>query len=290
MLNTVPFKYYASQSLDEALEILDKFGERAKILAGGQSLVPLMKLRVVSPEVIVDIFKYVREKLSYIEKNGNTLRIGALVTHNEIISSRAVEKMAPMLAEAAKYIGDYQVRNRGTIGGSACHADPSANYLAALMALGVQFVIKSRKGERIVDAEDFFVDAFTTAMRPDEILAEIRVPSISGYKWGYAAVERRAGDYALVASAVLLNLKDGHVDKARIVVGAATPRPIRFHAAEEILEGKRLNESAIVEAADKIYEGLETPLSDIKASADYRRTVAKALVKKILLSILRGGD
>jgi CO/xanthine dehydrogenase FAD-binding subunit len=290
MVSTVPFKYYAPQSLNEALEISDKFGERAKILAGGQSLVPLMKLRVVSPEVIVDIFKYVREKLSYIETNGNTLRIGALATHNEIISSRSVGKMAPMLAEAAKYIGDYQVRNRGTIGGSACHADPSANYLPALMALGAQFVIKSRKGERIVDAEDFFVDAFTTAMRPGEILAEIRVPSISGYKWGYAAVQRRAGDYALVASAVLLNLKDGHVDKARIVVGAATPRPMRFHGAEEILEGKRLNESAIVAAADKIYEGLETPLSDIKASADYRRTVAKVLVKRILLSMLGGGD
>jgi CO/xanthine dehydrogenase FAD-binding subunit len=289
MVSAVPFKYYAPQSLDEALDILDKFGERAKILAGGQSLVPLMKLRVVTPEVIVDIFKYVRKKISYIEKNGNTLRIGALVTHNEIISSRLVGEMAPMLAEAAKYIGDYQVRNRGTIGGSACHADPAANYLPALMALGAQFVIKGRKGERIVNAEDFFIDAFTTALRPGEILTEIRVPSISGYKWGYAAVQRRAGDYALVASAVLLKLEDSRVDEARIVVGAATPRPMRFREAEEILEGKELNESAIATAADKVYEGLKNPLSDIKASGDYRRIVAKMLVKSTLLSMLRGG-
>jgi len=289
-MRSASFEYFAPRTIDEVLSLLEKYGEEAKILAGGQSLVPMMKLRLIKPRYIIDIYKNLKKDLSYVVEEGDRLRIGALTTHYEILTSELIRTKCPILAKAAEYIGDWQVRNRGTIGGSLCHADPAAHYLPVIVALNAELLVKGPNKERVIKATEFFKDIMTTALASNEILIEIRVPKINGYAWGYEAIHRRSGDFALCISTVLLRLKDRYCESAKIVIGAATPVPIEMKNAEKILEGKTIDEKIIEEASMKVYEELPKPFSDIKATADYRREMAKVLTRRALIHALRGGE
>lgn len=287
-----PFEYYASKSVEEALELLDKFKEDAKVIAGGQSLVPLMKFRIVAPKALIDIYKNLRGQMSYIKRSGpNEITIGALATHYEIVTSKLLNESCPILPRAAKRIGDFQVRNRGTIGGSLCHADPVAHYPPAIVALDAKLIAKSLTGERVIRAREFFKDVLTTDLRPNEILTEIRVPVLNErYRWGYESIERRGGDYPSAIAATVLKLKeDGTCEDAKIVLGAVATTPIEMDKAERALIGRKVDEEVINEVADKVYEELENPVGDIKASAEYKRELAKELTRRALLSAIGGG-
>ena len=262
------------------------------MIAGGQSLVPLMKFRIVTPKVLVDIYKNLRGQLGYIRMVGpDEIAIGALATHYEVATSELLREKCPILSKAAGRIGDRQVRNRGTIGGSLCHADPYAHYLPAVVALNAKFMIKSSSRERVVAARDFFKDVFTTDLRPNEILTEVRVPVLDEkYGWGYESIERRGGDYpSAVVATVLRFREDGACVDAKIVLGAVATKPVEMVDAERILMGRRVDKVAIEEAADKVYAGLERPVGDIRASAGYKREVARELTRRALLSAIGGG-
>ncbi|MGC8696225.1 MAG: FAD binding domain-containing protein [Conexivisphaera sp.] len=283
------FEYYAPPTIEEALSLLDRYGDEAKIIAGGQSLVPLMKFRFAAPTALVDIYKHIRNNLSYIrEDHDGTVSIGALTTHHEIVSSELCGKYCPMLVKAAGNIGDWQVRNRGTIGGSACHADPAAHYLPALMALGAQFLVRGPHGDRIIDVKDFFKGPFTTAVKPNEILVEIRVPKRDGAKWGYEFVQRRSGDFAVAIAAVSLDTKGSTIRSARIIVGAVTPMPVEMERAEALLAGQKLNADLIKKASAIVYDEITNPMADFKASPEYKRQVAATMVERALLSAMGG--
>jgi carbon-monoxide dehydrogenase medium subunit len=282
------FEYHAPDTVEEALSLLEMYGEEAKVLAGGQSLIPMMKMRLIKPNHIIDVYKKLKKELSYIKEVDGKLRVGALTTHYEILTSDLVRAKCPILAKAAENIGDWQVRNMGTVGGSLCHADPAAHYLPVAVALDAELLVRSSSKERIVKASEFFKDVMTTALLPNEILIEVRVPKLDGYGWGYEVIQRRSGDYALCISTILLRLKAKVCESAKIVIGGATPTPLEMKNAEKILEGKKLDEKLIDEAAVKVYESLARPMSDIKASAEYRREMAKILTKRALTNALRG--
>jgi len=245
-------------------------------------------MRLIKPKYIIDIYKNLKKDLSYIKEEYDRLSIGALTTHYEILTSKLIRAKCPILAKAAEHIGDYQVRNRGTIGGSLCHADPAAHYLPAIVALNAELLVKGPNKERIIKATEFFKDMMTTALGPNEILIEIRVPKLNGYAWGYEVIQRRSGDFALCISAVLLKLRDKFCESAKIIIGGATPIPVEMKNTEKFLEGKTLDEKIIDEASMKVYEELPKPMSDIKATADYRREMAKVLTKRALIYALRG--
>lgn len=281
------FEYFRASNLNEALELLDKYGNEAKILAGGQSLLPLLKMRILSPKYVIDVTRI--PELHYIRENKKTIAIGALTTHYEVSSSSVIRDKYPILSKAAGYIGDLQVRNRGTMGGNVCHADPASHYLPALIALEADFIVRSKDGERIIKAKEFFKDMFTTAMKPNELLVEVRVPKLDGFRYGYESIQRRSGDLALVISSIIIKIEGGTCKSAKIVIGATSPVPIELKAAEELLIGKELNKDIIEKVASKVYEELPEPISDIKASSEYRREVARVLTVKALSSCMRGG-
>lgn len=281
------FEYFRALNLNEALELLDKYGKEAKILAGGQSLLPLLKMRILSPKYIIDITRI--PELHYIRELDKTIAIGALTTHYEVLSSSVIKDKCPILSKAAGYIGDLQVRNRGTMGGNVCHADPASHYLPALIALEADFIVRSKDGERIIKAKEFFKDMFTTAIKPNELLVEVRVPKLDGFRYGYESIQRRSGDLALAISSVIIKIEKGVCKSAKIVIGATSPVPIELKAAEELLIGKELNKDIIEKVASKVYEELPEPISDIKASSEYRREVARVLTIRALSSCMGGG-
>jgi len=243
-------------------------GER-KILAGGMSLIPLMKLRLAQPGHVVDLSRI--PELNYIAESDGMLRIGAMSTHNGIETSPSVRAHCPLLAEAAGQIGDAQVRNMGTIGGSVAHADPAADYPAALLALEARFRLVSAHSDRIVEAVDFFVDAFTTALEPGEIVLELQVPmEDSGEGYCYQKVPHPASGFAVVGVAVRVKKVDGKISMARIGVTGMGPRPFRDRMAEKMLESG----ADIAQATGVIGEG-EQANSDLYASGAYRRHLAQ---------------
>jgi len=261
------FEYTAPLTLTEALELLAG-GER-KVLAGGQSLIPLMKLRLATPEKIVDLGRV--PGLGEIEESSGGLLIGAMATHYGIAISPLVRGRCPLLAEAASHIGDVQVRNLGTIGGSIAHADPAADYPAALVALEARVHLVSAGGERTVAAGDFFLDAFTTALEPGELIRAVEVPAegaLEGYR--YEKMSHPASGFAVVGVAARVELRDGHIAMARIAVTGMSPRVFRARATEKLLEVG----AAIATAVAELGEGEEAN-SDIYASADYRRHLAR---------------
>ena len=263
------FEYTAPKSLDEALHLL---ASGAKPLAGGMSLIPMMKLRLTAPEHLVDLRAL--KDLNYIRETGGQLHIGATASHYEIESSALLRQKCPLLTETAASIGDVQVRNMGTIGGSVAHADPAADYPAALEALEARFVLKGEKAERTVTAADFFVEAFTTALEPGEILREVIVP-IDDARTGtsYKKMVQPASGFAVVGVAARIRQNAGKVSFVRIAVTGLSNHAYRAASAEKALEGKPASPGDIQNAAALVTQGVDAN-SDLHASADYRRHLA----------------
>ena len=265
------FEYSAPASLNEALTLLD--GGEAKALAGGMSLIPLMKLRLAMPEQIVDISRI--PGLNYIREDNGVLRIGATTTHYDVESSPLVRSRCPLLAEAATKIGDVQVRNRGTIGGSIAHADPAADYPASLLALEARVVLVTAKSERELPIADFFVDTFTTALEPGELIREVIVPlEDSSAGTSYQKVVQPASGFAIVGIAARVRKSGGRVTLARVGVTGLAGKPYRATNVEQALEGTAGSPADIQKAAALVADGVEAN-SDLNGSAEYRKHLAR---------------
>ena len=273
------FQYYDPTTIEEVVDLLSQFGDQARPLAGGQSLVPLMNFRLLRPAHLIDL-NGVRD-LSYLRVENGDLRIGATTRQRQLERSTDVSNGWPLLGEATGYIGHMQIRNRGTVGGSLAHAFPSAELPVAMVTLGASLVLSGKARQRTVSAEDFFLSTMTTVLEPDELLTEIRVPESSANTgWSYQEVSRRHGDFALAGSAALLRLDpNGNIDHARLTVTGVTP--IQVTMAEEMVTGQKPSEALFRNAVRKAMEGLEQD-SDIHASAEYRRSACEALGERAL--------
>jgi carbon-monoxide dehydrogenase medium subunit len=279
------FDYQAPASVDEAVKLLDQLGDRAKVLAGGHSLIPIMKLRLAQPEVLVDIGRI--GDLCRIAPADGKLAIGALVTHNEVLRSGAVREGCPLLSETASEIGDIQVRNRGTIGGALAHADPAADYPATILALDAEIVAQGPGGRRTIKAGDFFQGMLTTALAPNELLVEVRVPTFGqGTGGAYLKLPNKASHYAVVGVAALVRLEGGKVASLAVGITGAGAQPIRASAVERALQGQAPAEEAVARAAESAAEGLDL-LSDIHGSAEYRAHIARVFTKRAILEAVR---
>jgi carbon-monoxide dehydrogenase medium subunit len=263
------FDYVRASSAEEALSLLENHGEDAKLLAGGHSLIPLMKLRLASPSVLIDVARVV--DLSYVRDDGEHVAIGALTRHREIETNDLLKTEVPILAHVAGLVGDPQVRHRGTLGGSLAHGDPASDLPAVVLALGGTLVVRGAGGERTIPASEFFTGFLETALAPDELLTEVRVPKMAGAGWSYQKFNRRALDWAIVGVAAVRN---GTTGIALVNMG---PTPLRASAVEQALaEG-----ASVADAARSAAEGTEPP-SDLNASPDYRRNLAQVLVRRAL--------
>jgi len=275
------FGYVAARSVEEALQLLAKHGDDAKLLAGGHSLIPAMKLRLASPRYLIDLGAV--PGLRGVRVDGDSLAIGALTVHADIAASDLVRKQLPGLADAASMIGDVQVRNRGTIGGSVAHADPAADLPVILTALNASFVLQSAAGNRTVAADEFFIDFYTTAIAANEVLTEIRVPlPPPGAGTAYAKLPHPASGYVVVSAGVLIHRQPtGQCASARIAIGGMGSNPIRATAKEAALQGQPLTGDVIARAAAKAAEGTN-PDDDFYASADYKRQVATVYTRRAI--------
>ena len=274
------FDYHAPTTVEQALELLGRYGGDAKVLAGGQSLMPLLNFRLSRPAALVDLNRI--PSLAYVREQDGQVRFGAMTRQRTIEFSPVVRERVPLLGEATRWVGHLPIRTRGTIGGSIAHADPAAEYPAVLTALDGEVVARGPKGERVVKAKDLFQTYLMTSLTPDEILVEVRMPAMPAGA-GYALEEfaRRHGDFAIVGIAAVV-VKDGaRCALARLATAGAGPVPVRLRAAEEILERDGLSDAAI-EAASRRASELVSPDSDIHASADYRRHLTGVLTKRAL--------
>jgi aerobic carbon-monoxide dehydrogenase medium subunit len=272
------FEYHRPDTLEEALSLLDRFGEDGKVLAGGQSLIPLLKLRFATPAHLVDVNRV--PGLDGIEERDGRLRIGALVRHNRLAASDVVAAHYPTIAAAAPQIADPLVRNLGTIGGSLAHADPSGDLGSVMLALGASVVLRSAGAEREVAIGEFLVDTFTTATQPNELLTEIRVPAPETRFGGtYLKLERKVGDFATVAAAVYLGLSNGTIGRAGIALTSVGLTNIHATEAEAALVGAAPGEQAFAEAAAAAARAAN-PASDVRGSAEYKRHVVDVFVRR----------
>jgi len=273
-----PFEYHAAKSMDEALGLLDTLGEDAKILAGGQSLIPLLKLRFASPAHLVDINGI--KELDFIEEGDGTLRIGPLFRHKAAERSSLLASSYHVMADAAPQIADPIIRNRGTIAGSVAHADPSGDWGTVLLALDAELVLRSKSGSRTVKARDFFSGPFSTVLEPTEVLSEIRIPAARPQTGGaYLKLERKVGDFATVAVAVHLQMDGGKVGSAGIGLTAVGPQNIKAEQAEAALRGARLDDATIKEAAALAADAAE-PKADHRGSVEYKRNVVRVFTER----------
>jgi carbon-monoxide dehydrogenase medium subunit len=280
-MNPAQFDYYRARSLDEAHQLL-KSHPGAKLLAGGHSLLPLMKLRLARPSAVVDIGRVA--ELKGISIRGDTLRIGALTTHAEIASSGDVARAAPALAEAAALVGDQTVRNRGTIGGNVSHADPASDLPTVLVAAGARLVAAGPRGERTIEAGDFFQGLMQTSLAEDEILTAVLVPVVKqGEGAAYVKFSHPASRYAVVGAAAFVTAPGGTCESARVAVGGLVPRPLRSASVESALAKQKLSPETIEKAAAQVDKDLGGDLlGDIFASAEYRKAVAAVYVKRAI--------
>lgn len=278
-----PFEYHDPDTLDEALALLAEFGEDAKVLAGGQSLVPLLNFRLASPERIIDINRI--GELSYLHARDGRLRVGALTRHSMLEGSALVARDWPLLSEAVRWVAHPQVRNRGTVGGTVAHADPSAEIPVALVALDARFRARSLRGERTIEWPDLFQGPMTTCLEPDELLVEVEVPPVpAGSGHAFTEYSRRHGDYGLGGAAVRLTLDgDGRCSDAAISLLGAAPTPLRADAAERLLVGAAIDERAAAQAAEAATEGT-TPSGDLHGSSAYRRSLITVLVRRAIVT------
>jgi carbon-monoxide dehydrogenase medium subunit len=279
------FDYLAPPSLDEALATLSQRGDEAKVMAGGQSLIPLMKLRLATPSLVVDLGRI--DDLVYMRSDGAEVRIGARVRHCDIEASAELRRDLPILHEAVRLISDPLVRNMGTAAGSLCHADAAGDWGSVMLALGARFVLRSSGGERTVDAADFFTGPFSTVMQADEVMTEIRIPVPRGRAGGsYQKLERKIGDFATVGVAVQVEMRNGGIGRAGIGLTAVGPTNLRATAAEQVLAGQQPGDALIVEAARLAAAACE-PRTDMRGSADYKRDVVRVFVQRGLRAALR---
>jgi 2-furoyl-CoA dehydrogenase FAD binding subunit len=276
------FEYFNPRSVKEAIDLLDRFGDEAKIIAGGQSLVPMMNFRLARPEILIDINGI--KELEYIKTEDDELVVGALTRERDLEQSPLVVEKWPFLSKAISFIGHRTIRNRGTIGGSLVHADPSAEIPTSLCALNGKVKIKSASGEKILQPEEFFLTYLTTSLEPSELLVEVRIPALPEKTgWSFMELSRRSGDFAIVAVGILLFMeRGGKCKETRISMGGVAPTPMRAEEAEALLTGRKITEKLIAEAARKAAEATDTE-SDYHASADYRRDMAKRFVQRGLL-------
>ena len=283
------FEYLRPRGVAEALALLRQHGDDAKILAGGQSLVPMMKLRVARPKYLIDIHRI--SDLSYIREDAGVLRIGAMTRHIEIEESALVKNTLPMLAEAASEIGDAQVRNRGTIGGGLAEADPCGDYGAAALALNGQLKCLSPRGERMIPAAEFFTFAYSTVLAFDEILTEVILPLPDQCSAGvYVKLERVAGDFAIASAAVQLSLdKRGACSAIGIGVTGGHSVPTKGVAVEALLRGKKITRELIEQAGALIQQGTE-PIEDMRGSAAYKTKALGAILRRSIAEALRRAE
>jgi carbon-monoxide dehydrogenase medium subunit len=275
------FDYYRARSLAEAHQLMAA-NPGSKLLAGGHSLVPLLKLRLAAPPAVVDIGRI--PELRGIGRRGDHVRIGALTTHAELATSGELRTAAPALADAASMVGDPTVRNRGTIGGNVAHADPASDLPTVLVALDARFIASGPKGERIIAADGFFTGIMTTALNDDEILTAVEVPvSSAGQGSAYEKFSHPASRYAVIGAAAHLTVKDAAISAARVAIGGLLPGARRARAVEAALNGKPANDATMAAAAAQIGGDLGNDVTgDIYASAEYRRAMAPVYVKRAL--------
>ena len=281
------FEYHAPASVDEALAILERYGGEARVLAGGQSLVPMMNFRLATPRAIVDLNRI--PELAYIEAEGELVRIGSMTRQRRLESDALVAAKLPLLREALRWVGHLPTRSRGTIGGSIAHADPSAEIPMVLQVLEGEIVAHGPHGERRVPAQDLFRAALTTSLAPLEILTEVRLPAMPPQA-AFAVEEfaRRKGDFAIAAVAVML-VRDGErCTKARLATAGVGPASVRLREAEGVLEQKGLSEDAVGEAADKAAAQVD-PVSDLNGSAEYRRHLTGVLTRRAVARAIGPG-
>jgi len=275
------FEYYCPRTLGEALPILAEYQDEAKVLAGGQSLISVLKLRLASPQCLVDIgqidgLRGIREAAD------GRIVLGAMTTYAEIRASKLLQSRCPLLPQTAAVVGDVQVRNRGTIGGSLAHADPAGDMPAAILALGADLKAIGPKGERWMKAEEFFHGLYETALSPDEILTEIRLPVLIGRKFAYQKVARRPSDFAIVGVAVSLKLaQDGTCEDIAVAVTGVSDKPYRATALEARLRGNKLDSKLIAAAAAAVTEGIDVN-ENIHASAEFRAHLARVYLARTI--------
>ena len=275
------FDYFRPNTVPEAVALLQQHGSNAKILSGGQSLIPMMKLRLARPGCLIDINRI--PGLSYIREDGGFLKIGGLTRESDLEASAVVKSKYPLLLDTVGVIADPQVRNLATVGGNLAHGDPANDHPATMLALGAQVVATGAKGERVIAIEEFFVSLFTTALKQDEILTEIRIPAPPAKSGGaYFKIERKVGDFATAAVAVQLTLgASGAVQKVGIGLTNAGPKPVKAKKAEEFLKGKKLEASVVDQAAQLASEEAQ-PSSDLRGPAEYKKGLVKELTKRAI--------
>ena len=271
------FDYQRVGSVDEAIAALGEGGEEAKLLAGGHSLLPLMKLRLATPALLIDMGGIA--ELRGVERSNGDWRIGALTTHATLQDSPELG----VVADAAGKIADQQVRNRGTIGGSLAHADPASDLPGVMLAAEASVVVRGPGGERTIAAADLFEDYLTTSLTPEEVLTDIRMPALDGWKWGYEKFTRRAEDWAMVGITALVKISDGTCEDVRVGLTHMASTPLRATAVEEALRGQPLDDERISAAAEHAADGTEPP-GDLNASSEYKSHLARVLTRRALLT------
>lgn len=275
-----PFEYHAPTSVDEAISLLGELGDEAKLLAGGHSLLPMMKLRFAEPGHLIDLGRI--DALKGIRREGEEIRIGAMTSENTLLWSDLLKRDCPLLVEAAGLISDPQVRYKGTIGGDISHGDPGNDHPALMLCLGASFVLRGPDGERLVAADDFFLDTYFTALEPNEIMTEIRIPvPPAGSGWCYAKLKRKTGDFATAATAVLLQMHGEVVEAVSMALTNVAPTAIRASDAEAALRGGPLDDTAIETAAQKAMLACE-PVEDLRGSVQFKTAMAGEMTRRAL--------
>jgi carbon-monoxide dehydrogenase medium subunit len=276
------FEYHAPRSVGDAIGLLASLGPNAKLLAGGHSLLPMMKLRFAEPGHLIDLGKIA--ELRGIAQVGNEIHIGAMTTENELLWSRLLADKVPLLVEGASWISDPQVRYKGTIGGDISHGDPANDHPALMLALDASFVLKGPGGERVVKADGFFQGLYATLLEPDEIMTKIRVPIPAlGSGWSYQKLKRKTGDFATAATAVLLQMKGGNVARVNIALTNAGATPLKATAAAASLVGKPLNDATLDEAA-RLAMAICEPSPDQRGDAAYKTAMCGEMTRRALLA------
>jgi aerobic carbon-monoxide dehydrogenase medium subunit len=272
------FEYHSPRTLSEALELVGRYGDEGKVMAGGQSLIPLMKLRLLSPQHIIDLGRV--EGLDYVKKDGSDVAVGAMTKMADVERSDLLRKSLPIVTDCAAVIADPLVRNMGTIGGNLSHADPTNDMPAVAVATGARMVAAGKGGRRSIEAGEFFLDTFTTALEAGELLAEVRFPLRPRKGGAYVKLERQAGDFAIVGVAASVTLDgSGACARAGIALTAAGPKVIEARAAQDALGGRKVTDAVAEEAALRAAEAAE-PTSDLRGSADYKREMVKAITRR----------
>lgn len=283
------FDYYAPDSVEDAVALLARLEDEdveAKILAGGQSLMPMLNLRVARPDALVDLRKL--DSLRYIREEGDVIAIGAMTSKSDAEDSPLLKQKQPLFQHASYLIGHRQIRNRGTVGGSFAHADPAAEYGAAAMALDIQMKVVGPDGERLVPAEDFYITFLTADIDATEILTEVRVPVMAaGTGWSFQEMARRDGDLALAGAAVTLRLTGGVCAEVRVAVFGVNGSPSRIADAENIIEGNAPTEALFKRAGEAAGAAVDKPITDVHASAEYRRQLVSVLVARCLAEAIQ---